>query len=442
MLQRFRQSLITRLMLYFVLVALVVMILFAISFARNLRVHFKQEVLPNIAQYLVYVARDIGSPPDLSKAQQLSESLSFELSIRGPDVDWHSHAQIPALQQLQLETAPAPYQAFRVAHYRGHNYAQLEQGEYLYLFVIGRPFDAGRSPRGLWLLLVILSSLIILFLLIRSSLKPLKAIDNSIKRIAVGDLDSVLEPGGSGEFKRLAEGINDMTAQIRSMLESKQQLLLAVSHELRSPITRARVNLELLPEHPSQQAIREDLQEMEALISQILESERLNQKHSVLNRSDFAMDELVNDILSQYFSQQKIDTRLTSQMIHGDRTRLGLLVKNLLDNALKYSADSNKPPQIRLSATASDIVLEVEDHGSGLTEREIQHITEPFYRLDPSRQRSSGGFGLGLYLSRRIVEAHQGRMTFHSQPGQGTRVHVEIPLNAPRQTGSTQDTPV
>lgn len=430
MLERVRQSLITRLMLYFVLVALVLMGLFAIQVARNLREQFKQEVLPNIAQYLVYVSRDIGSPPDLDKAQRLSETLSFELRIQGPGINWYSDQRIPAINQLQLEIAPQPYQAFRVAHHRGHNYARLEQGEYQYLFMIGRPFEHSRSPPGLGLLLAILLSLIVLFLLIRSSLKPLNSIDQGIKRIAEGDLNTPLQPGGSHEFRRLAQGINNMTSQIRSMLESKQQLLLAVSHELRSPITRARVNLELLPQHPSQQAIREDLQEMEALISQILESERLNQHHAVLQQSDFAFDQLIIDILAQYFSNNVVITRLQPVSIHADRTRLGLLVKNLLDNALKYSNATDGPPQVRLFADDSTIVLEIEDHGCGMSEQDIERIVEPFFRTDPARQRSTGGFGLGLYLSRLIVEAHHGRLTFTSQPGQGTRARVELPLTS------------
>ena len=92
MLTRIRQSLITRLMVYFFIAGLLFVVLFGINFAHGLRVHFKQEVLPNIAQYLGYIVQDIGSPPDLDKAERLSHELSLKMRISGPGTDWQSHS--------------------------------------------------------------------------------------------------------------------------------------------------------------------------------------------------------------------------------------------------------------------------------------------------------------------------------------------------------------
>ena len=427
MLKQLRQSLITRLMMYFLIAGFLFVLLFAINMAHGLRVHFKQEILPNIAQYLSYIAQDIGTPPDLQKAQSLSENLSFKLKITGNGSSWQSSEKIPPLNQLDFETGPEPYQGYRVAHYLGNNYVLLEYGDYRYLYVIGKLFKGSRSQRSLGLIIVIIFSMSVLFFLIRSSLKPLKVIGAGVKNIAEGDLDSPIEVRQSTEFNRLANGINDMAMQIKSMLESKQQLLLAISHELRSPLTRANVNLALLEKNSTTQALQDDVNEMEALISQILESERLNQRYVVLNKSEIQLDQLVTEVIGLFFSEAGISTQLEPVKINADKTRLILLVKNLLDNAIKYSQQGSQPPLVRLYFDADNIVLEVEDYGCGITPEELEQITQPFYRVDKARQRSTGGFGLGLYLCQLIVAAHNATMTFSSVENQGTLVKVSMP---------------
>lgn len=427
MLKRLTQSLITRLMLYFLLTAVLVIALFGINLAQSIKLHFKQEVLPNIVQYLDYIVQDIGSPPDINKARRLSDGLAFELSITGPDINWQSHSKIPDISKLDFENVAAPYQRYQVAFERGNNYLMLEQGGYTYLYVVGRLFKTGSHQRSFPMLVIFIVILLLLFLFIRRSLKPLKPINDAVVRIGQGDLLQPLVPSGSIEFKRLGQGINEMSQQISSMLEAKQQLLLAISHELRSPLTRARVNLELIADDATRQALVDDIREMESLIALILESERLNQPHAVLNHTDFQLDEMIEDLISEFFTDKQITTKLASVSINADRARLELLVKNLLDNAFKYSSETDECPEIRLIQRQQQIVIEVEDHGCGMASEDLDQATQAFYRADPARQRATGGYGLGLYLCQKIVDAHQAEMLIHSQLGQGSLVRVTLP---------------
>ena len=96
---------------------------------------------------------------------------------------------------------------------------------------------------------------------------------------------------------------------------------------------------------------------------------------------------------------------------------------------MKYSSASDPVPEVRLFSENSTVIIEVEDFGCGMEKDELDQITQAFYRIDQARQRSTGGFGLGLYLCMLIVKAHQGQMTFKSQLNQGTRVRVELPNN-------------
>ncbi len=427
MLKQFRQSLITRLMMYFLIAGFLFVLLFALNIAHGLKVHFKQEILPNIAQYLEYVTQDIGSPPDLQKARQLTENLSFELTIKGTDLNWQSHENTISINQLQLEAGPEPYQKYQTAHYLENNYVLLQHGDYKYLYIIGKPFKGARHTRSLGLIVIIIFSMLMLFFLIRSSLKPLKVIGAGVRNIAEGDLENPIMVKQSTEFNRLANGINDMALQIKSMLEGKQQLLLAISHELRSPLTRAKVNLALLGENAMTQALQDDVNEMEALIGQILESERLNQRHAVLNKSEFYLDQLVEEVISSYFADAGVTCELESLKINADKTRLILLIKNLLDNAIKYTQQGSQPPVIRVYEKNTSIIIEVSDSGCGIEADELDKITQAFYRIDKARQRSTGGFGLGLYLCQLIVSAHHAEMNISSEHQAGTLVKVSFP---------------
>lgn len=414
-------------MLYFLGAGFLFVVLFGINFAHGIRVHFKQEILPNIAQYLTYITRDIGTPPDLQRAQQLTQDLSFELHINGPGIHWFSSQNIPALNTLALEPAPEPYQHYLIAHHRHNNFVVLRIGEYQFMYVIGRLFKSDRQQRNLIFIGVVMLTLLVLFWLIRRSLKPLSGISQGIQRIGQGELEQPIKPQGSSEFKNLAAGINTMASRIHSMLQGKQQLLLAISHELRSPLTRAKVNVELLPDHVSKQAIAADLDEMQALVTLILESERLNQKHAVLNKETFALDHLIKEVIGRYFNHESVRNELQALSINADKTRLSLLIKNLLDNAIKYSSADDPAPVIRLHEDNSQIIIDVEDFGCGMDEDQLQHITQAFYRIDQARQRRTGGFGLGLYLCKLIVQAHGGSLQFDSKTGQGTRVSVSLP---------------
>ena len=429
MLKRLRQSLITRLMLYFVATGLFIIVIFGLGLAGNLKQHFKQEVLPNVVQYMDYIVQDIGSPPDIDKAQRLSDGLAFELAIQGPGVNWRSNAKIPDVSQLEFETVAAPYQRYQAAFEHGNNYLLLQKDGYTYLYVVGRLFKSSSHRGDFPILGFIILILLILFLLIRHSLKPLKPINEAVMRIAGGDLLQPLQPTGSIEFKKLGQGINEMAQQIQSMLQAKQELLLAISHELRSPLTRARVNLELIANDDIRQALVDDIREMESLIALILESERLNQPHAVLNKTQFELDEMILHLLQQFFSDKPITLKLEALTVNADRARLELLLKNLLDNAFKYTAETDRTPQLLIERTDQHILIEVTDYGCGMAEPDLEQATQAFYRADRARQRATGGYGLGLYLCQKIVDAHRASMHIHSVLGEGTRVQVTLPLD-------------
>jgi len=422
------QSLIFRLLLYFVISMLGLAIILSASFANRFKPHIQHTILPNVDRYIEYLIDDIGIPPDLRVARQLADSLPFEIRIEGQGIDWSSSPALKAISRYQFEKAPPPYNNIFFGRHDHDEYLLIQQQSYQYLFVADNSFRRGDERRH-WVLFLLLGSILfLLYLAIRRMFRPIQAISRQLKLIGEGELDQSIEANGKGELALLAGGINQMSAQIKSMLESKSGLLLAISHELRSPITRMRVNLELLDESEVQAKLIEDVREMESLVAAILESERLNNRHATLSRSQCEILTLIEEVVVQHPCADRIKTSLSPVQLDVDQLRLKLLLKNLIDNACHYSSRQQQAIEISLRRDNDSVIISVRDHGDGIESAEIPRLTEAFYRSDQARRRNTGGYGLGLYLCKLIVDAHDGEMFIESEPGSGTCVVVKLPL--------------
>ncbi|NKB76846.1 MAG: hypothetical protein GKR96_07285 [Gammaproteobacteria bacterium] len=222
-----------------------------------------------------------------------------------------------------------------------------------------------------------------------------------------------------------------MAEDIDNMLEAKRQLLLGISHELRSPLTRSKVHLALLPESSAHLEIAKDIEMMEQLITELLESERLNSQHATLQPETTDLEQLISGLIEKNFDTSSITQKLERIEASVDIARLKLLISNLLQNAIIHNGKNQPPPGIYLTSDSSSgkqgFQITVEDFGKGIAKEHIPFLTEPFYRADPSRQRKTGGYGLGLYLCRMILQAHGGTLNIESKEEEGTRVICKFP---------------
>ena len=234
----------------------------------------------------------------------------------------------------------------------------------------------------------------------------------------------------SDELKALAEAFNDMTDRIREMLHTKEQLMLDVSHELRSPLTRMKVALEFLPEGQAKDSLKSDIAEMEAMINEILETARMHHLHGNLKRQLINLADHLEGILVDFVNQppsvQAGDFPAEIEL-NVDPEQIKTVFQNILTNAIKFSAPDDKPVMISVIKQANFTVVRILDHGIGIPPDELPFIFEPFYRVDKSRSKRTGGYGLGLSLCKTIMEAHGGRIEVDSKPGVGTCVSMFFP---------------
>ena len=226
-----------------------------------------------------------------------------------------------------------------------------------------------------------------------------------------------------------------MADSLQSMLEAKRQLLLAISHELRTPITKAKLRLEFMPDSDEKDQLKEDIQEIELLISDLIEAERLNGDHAVLTAEPTPIAAFVEGVCEQFESYPgglQLELPTEDRDIVIDNLRVRLLITNLVNNAIRHG--EGNPIVVRVGFDDDCARLEVEDRGEGIAQEHLSQISEPFYRADSARQRNTGGFGLGLYLCRLIAQAHGGELIIQSQLGEGTHIIVKLPPHPPQET--------
>ena len=432
-------SLRVRLMAMFVLLALAMAATFMAGMQIALSMGWRDAAKPLVGDYIDKLTAEIGSPPDVARAQAITQRLPLSVRISGPRVNWRSGPDMVDKPR------------------RGWNDPQPEAAHdtdsprfYVRTTADGHRIQFGLSvqawhdrPRFIgWATLAVLLVLTALaYVRVRRLLRPLDDIRAGALRFGAGDFSQsipVRKRHHPDELGELALTINTMGADIHQMLEAKRALLLAISHELRSPLTRARLNTELLPEspdvQPSRDALLRDLALMRDLVTDLLESERLASPHAALHREAVDLGALVRDVVCELQTAQGASAALIGvalpealPALQLDPSRIRLLLRNLLDNALRHSAGARAAPQIAvLLPVPGELQLTVRDFGAGVDEAQLPHLGQPFFRPDVARTREGGGVGLGLYLCRLVAQAHGGQFSVcNAHPG--LLVQVSLP---------------
>lgn len=446
--QAVRRSLRVRLVLVFLLLALAMTVTFMAGVQKAVAAGWRDAARPLLTDYVDHLAREVGSPPSIERAQAIAARLPIALRITGPQVNWASHPDLPrpVWRHDPLRRHGAEGRASAAG-------AEVDSGEGLLRRTTadGHTLEFGlnlatwqQRPRIAWVTLGALLLLTALaWLYVRRLLRPLDDIRAGAQRFGAGTFDlpiPVHRPDRPDELGQLAATINTMGSDIHQMLDAKRALLLAMSHELRSPLTRARLNAELLPETEGADAPRlallRDLGEMARLITDLLESERLAGRHAALQREPVDLLALAREVVAELGPRHPGAAAIRVQVPPGlpplplDRARMRLLLRNLLDNSLRHTDPGAPPPtlDVRWQGSALDLLeIELRDHGPGVPPEHLAQLAQAFYRPDSARQRATGGVGLGLYLCRLVAEAHGGRLELrNAAPGLAVRVVLPV----------------
>ena len=351
----------------------------------------------------------------------------------------------------------APAQAVRVPGQGLEFQVQMKDGQTLYIQLPrpnrppGVPVSNRRNLFGLqspfgfaWMLgLVALAVALGAYPIVRRLTKRLETLQRGVERWGQGDLSTRLPVSGQDEVAFLAERFNSAAERVQTLMLSHKALLANASHELRSPLARIRMGLELLGHdaaHASQRAeVARNIDELDQLIDEILLASRLdvrdaNEASAIGPTEEVDLVGLAAEECSRTGAELDVAEGISPVLVQGHAKLLRRLLRNLLENARRYGqpAGSTEPVRLGISLPAPGsgpamVQLCVDDRGPGVPAELRERIFEPFYRL-PGASESVGGVGLGLSLVKSIALRHLGSVRCEDRPGGGARFVVHLPM--------------
>ena len=318
--------------------------------------------------------------------------------------------------------------------------APLNESQAVKLVVPPDPLDVSLLY---WGINVLIGAALLACLLIwlRPHWRDLERLRNTAERFGKGHLGERTQIAASSNIGSLAHVFDTMASDIENLLNQQRDLLNAVSHELRSPLTRLDFGLALALSDDLPAASRERLQglvahirELDELVLELLSYSRLQNPARLPEQVEVALDEFIDSILGSVDEELESPEIVIDVLLHGHLERFSLdprltarAIQNLLRNAMRYC---EKRIQIGVQVRPEGCEIWVDDDGIGIPDVERERIFEPFYRLDRSRDRATGGFGLGLAISRRALEAQGGTLTVEAPPLGGARFRLWLPTPA------------
>jgi signal transduction histidine kinase len=408
------------------LVYLVVVMTLSVLLGSRLR----DPIEKNIRNYAHLLVAKLGNPPELNKAEQLADEYNVEIRFESQGGSWSTSDMLPKIEEIE-------------DHLIGHGIIQAsfwqqfyvvrlpDGGAFLFRWNFGVLAAAHREY--LFLLFFLLAVIFVTtHVVMRRILRPVKWLKHGVQQIGEGDLEVDIPVYKHDELGDLTIAVNDMTQRIRQMIDSRNQLLLDVSHELRSPITRMKLALEFIQEGDKKESIQNDLDTMETMISEILETERLKDSHGKLALKKSDIVGILKETARAYEAQSpgiQWKTLPESLFLDIDAKRIVTVLENILDNAVKCSLPESEPIVISLEIAEDKASITIKDDGSGISEHDLPLLFEPFYRVDRSRSKETGGYGLGLSLCKKIMEAHSGQIRISNNENRGVKVSLEFPLS-------------
>ena len=301
---------------------------------------------------------------------------------------------------------------------------QLSDGSWLNFAVLTA------RPEAVWSSRLMLSNAVMAIAVIalsvwavRRATKPLAAFSQAAERLGMDVNAPPVAEDGPSEVSQLARAFNDMQLRLRTFVQDRTQMLAAISHDLRTPITRLRLRADFVEDEEQRQKMLADLEQMETMIATTLAFAREEADEEPRRPFDLAV--LLQDLCDAASdSGHAVAYRGAAAATYTGRpVALKRVFANLVDNAVNYGGGG----EVSLASAADRVTVTVEDNGPGIPEDQMDKVFQPFYRLEGSRSRDTGGVGLGLASVRSIVRAHGGEVALANRNDGGLRVTVDLP---------------
>ena len=290
-------------------------------------------------------------------------------------------------------------------------------------FLIPKDRITNSSARlfGLWITLPAFLLIFIAIIFLKNQTRPIISLAKASERFGRGENVEEFIPSGALEIRQAGYEFDRMRKRIIRHLNQRSEMLSGISHDLRTPLTRIKLQLGIIKDKDISKKLSDDVTEMERMLNEYLQ---FASSSSVEKTETFNLSELLESIISKY-EKKEISMNIPGKIyLDGRKNLIIRCFNNLIDNSIKYS----KNILITLKKSSNNILITIDDDGPGIPESERENVFKPFYKIDKSRSDSKSSVGLGLSIASDIIRSHGGNITLETSPAKGLRAKIFLPF--------------
>ena len=338
------------------------------------------------------------------------------------DERWFSPLDRTLRRELKSRFANEQYW-FNTTSYKELIDLRIKYQNGYFKFLVPRDRLTSSSARifGLWITVPALIMVIISLIFLKNQTRPITALAKAAERFGKGEEIEEFKPSGAAEIRRAGLEFDKMRKRILRHLNQRSEMLSGISHDLRTPLTRMKLQTAFIKDKDIADKLTEDINEMEKMLNEYLQftSSSYLEKDELFNFSD-----LIDEIIEKYNNKNISKILLPRIYFNGRKNLIRRCINNLIDNALKYGEKVN----IELSKKATSIFIKIEDDGPGIPENEYDNVFKPFYKIDKGRTESKSSVGLGLSIASDIIRSHGGNVKLKKSNLKGLEVRIIFPV--------------
>jgi len=312
---------------------------------------------------------------------------------------------------------------FDTTSYKELIHINIKHNEGYFEFFIPKDRVASTSARmfALWITLPALLMITIAIIFLKNQTRPIVNLAKAAERFGRGENIDEFRPSGALEIRKAGLEFDKMRKRIMRHLNQRSEMLSGISHDLRTPLTRLKLQISFIKDEELSKKMSSDIDEMETMLNEYLQFT----SSSYLEKNEtFDISELIESTINKYDNDNISKKLIPRVYMNGRKNLIQRSLNNIIDNSIKYANKIN----LELSKKNNNIIITIDDDGLGIPENEYQNVFKPFYKLDKSRGDSKSSVGLGLSITSDIIKSHGGNIILERSPINGLRVKVFLPL--------------
>ncbi len=335
---------------------------------------------------------------------------------------WYSPIDRTLRRELKSNIGSENYW-FDTTAYKELIHINIKHNDGYFEFLIPKDRVTSTSARmfALWITLPALLLISIAIIFLKNQTRPIINLAKAAERFGKGENIDEYRPSGALEIRQAGFEFDKMRKRIMRHLNQRSEMLSGISHDLRTPLTRMKLQLAFIKDKELSKKLSLDIDEMEKMLNEYLQftSSSFSEKNESFNIS-----ELIENIIHKYENNNISKEIIPRIYMNGKKNLIKRSLNNLVDNSLKYADKIN----VKLSKKDNSISIIIDDNGIGIPEKEYENVFKPFYKIDKSRGDSKSSVGLGLSIASDIIKSHGGNILLDKSPLNGLRVKIFLPL--------------